>query len=155
MVLDKQGAMELAAGSGFNTALSHSPDVVVAVCDAQDVPVAVRYAVVNEQPVAVRATGPQESVPITGGLLSPTGTMTVVEVDAVAPTGLAPIPGPSSGIGVIGYTVDGWLSPVPGRAHGYVADHVTVFDIVTVDGEIRTITADTEPELFWAGLERS
>jgi FAD/FMN-containing dehydrogenase len=155
--------------NGYNRALSHSPEIVVVAADAQDVQTAVRHATGNGMPVAVRATGHQASVPIAGGLLLSARDMTGVQVDAdrrsarveagalwgpvvdaVAATGLAPLPGSSPGVGVVGYTVGGGLSPILGRAHGYAADHVTGFDIVTADGELRTVTADTEPELFWA-----
>jgi FAD/FMN-containing dehydrogenase len=157
------------ATSGFNRTQSHSPDIVVAAADAQDVQTAVRHATGNGMPIAVRATGHQSSVPIAGGLLLSTRDMTGVRVDAdrrsarveagalwgpvvdaVAPTGLAPLTGSSPGVGVVGYTVGGGMSPVLGRTHGYAADHVTALDIVTADGALRTVTADADPELFWA-----
>ena len=37
-----------------------------------------------------------------------------------------------------------------GRKHGFAADHVTAVEIVTADGRLRRICADSEPELFWA-----
>ncbi len=37
-----------------------------------------------------------------------------------------------------------------GRRFGWAADHVRAFDIVTADGELRTVTAQSEPDLFWA-----
>jgi FAD/FMN-containing dehydrogenase len=36
------------------------------------------------------------------------------------------------------------------RSKGYAADHVLSLDVVTADGELRRVTAETEPDLFWA-----
>ncbi|MFD0821768.1 FAD-binding oxidoreductase, partial [Micromonospora zhanjiangensis] len=36
------------------------------------------------------------------------------------------------------------------RAHGWAADSVTAFDVVDADGRRRHVTADREPDLFWA-----
>src|SRR5689334_18247071 len=37
-----------------------------------------------------------------------------------------------------------------GRAHGWVADAVTALDVVDADGRARHVTADGDPDLFWA-----
>ena len=50
---------------------------------------------------------------------------------------------------MVGYTLGGGL-PVLGRAYGYAADRVHSFQVVTPDATLRTATADTEPDLFWA-----
>jgi FAD/FMN-containing dehydrogenase len=44
----------------------------------------------------------------------------------------------------------GGLSPTLGRSHGYAADHVRSFEVVTPDGELRHVDAESEPDLFWA-----
>ncbi|MFI7676672.1 FAD-binding oxidoreductase [Actinophytocola sp. NPDC049390] len=70
-------------------------------------------------------------------------------IAAAAPFGLAPLSGTSPTVGVVGYTLGGgmgWLS----RRFGYAADSVLRADIVTADGEFRTVSADREPDLFWA-----
>jgi FAD/FMN-containing dehydrogenase len=36
-----------------------------------------------------------------------------------------------------------------GRAFGWAADHVTAIELVTPDGTLRHVDADTEPDLFW------
>jgi FAD/FMN-containing dehydrogenase len=36
------------------------------------------------------------------------------------------------------------------RSKGYAADHISSFDVVTDDGELRHVTAESYPELFWA-----
>lgn len=52
-------------------------------------------------------------------------------------------------VSVAGVALGGGLSWF-GRAHGWVADSVTAFDIVDAEGHERHVTADTEPELYWA-----
>ncbi|MDQ3785633.1 MAG: FAD-binding protein, partial [Actinomycetota bacterium] len=97
-----------------------------------------------------------------------TGRMAGVRVDPVARTAwveagarwsavineaaahdLAPLAGSSPGVGAIGYTLGGGIG-VLGRTYGYAADHVTALDVVTADGRQRHVTAESEPELFWA-----
>lgn len=37
-----------------------------------------------------------------------------------------------------------------GRVYGYAADHVHAIEVVTADGKLHRVTADSEPPLFWA-----
>ena len=67
-----------------------------------------------------------------------------------AKAGLAPLNGSNPTVGVSGYTLGGGLSPTLGRSHGYAADHVRSLEVVTADGELRQVDAESEPELFWA-----
>ncbi|MGW5063889.1 aminotransferase class I/II-fold pyridoxal phosphate-dependent enzyme [Streptomyces sp. NPDC004096] len=153
----------------WNLALTHRPAVVVGATGASDVQVAVRFAGQRKLPVAVVATGHGAVVPADGALLinlrrmdgvtidPRAGTATVgaatemqTLVDAAAEHDLAPLAGSSPNVGVVGFTLGGGLSPVLGRAHGYAADHVVGAEIVTPDGELRRIDAETEPDLFWA-----
>jgi FAD/FMN-containing dehydrogenase len=70
-------------------------------------------------------------------------------IAAAAPFGLAPLSGTSPTVGVVGYTLGGglgWLS----RRYGFAADSVVRAEIVTADGEVRTVSAEREPDLFWA-----
>jgi len=71
-------------------------------------------------------------------------------VEKAAKAGLAPLNGSNPTVGVAGYTLGGGLSPTLGRSHGYAADHVRSLDVVTADGELRHVDAESEPELFWA-----
>ena len=50
---------------------------------------------------------------------------------------------------VAGVALGGGLSWF-GRAHGWVADSVTAFDVVDAGGRQRRITAENDPDLFWA-----
>lgn len=77
------------------------------------------------------------------------GTRWADVIAAAAPFGLAPLSGTSPTVGVAGYTLGGglgWLS----RRFGFAADSVVRAEIVTADGELRVVSADREPDLFWA-----
>ncbi|MFI8087250.1 FAD-binding oxidoreductase [Streptomyces sp. NPDC086080] len=153
--------------AGFDLAVVRRPVAVVAAGRAQDVVAAVRWAAERRVPVAVQATG-HGSVPCDGGLFVSTRSMRGVlvnperrlarieagtrwreVVDAAARHGLAPLSGSSSAVGAVGYTLGGGLGLL-GREYGFAADHVTALDLVTADGRLRHVTADAEPELFWA-----
>ncbi|MEU3053545.1 FAD-binding oxidoreductase [Streptomyces griseus] len=154
--------------AGFNRIARHRPDVVVAALSAEDVSVAVSFAVRAGLPVAVQATGHGIAAPAPGGVLVATRRMNAVAVDpltrtayaeagaqwhqvisAAAPHGLAPLNGSSPLVGVVGYTLGGGLGPL-GRQFGFAADHVTRIEVVTADGSIRQVTRDRHPDLFWA-----
>ncbi|MFI0544913.1 FAD-binding oxidoreductase [Streptomyces sp. WSLK1-3] len=152
---------------GFNLAVAHRPVAVVAATNPQDVATAVSWAAERRIPVAVQATG-HGAVPADGALLITTRRMRRVTVDAqrgvarveagaqwrdvidaAAVYALAPLCGSSSGVGVTGYTLGGGIGLLS-REHGFAADHVLSVDLVTADGRLRHVTADTEPDLFWA-----
>ena len=153
--------------AGFNRAICHKPALVVAVEAADDIVAAVRYAAAYGLPVAVEATGHGAHLPVSDGVLIKTHRLDAVTVDrgastatvqagarwrqvidAAAPHGLAPLSGSASGVGAVGYTVGGGL-PVMGRTFGFAADYVRSLDVVTADGQLRTVDEHTEPDLFW------
>src|SRR6185436_13831669 len=78
------------------------------------------------------------------------GTIWAEVIEKAAEHGLAPLSGSSPTVGVSGYTLGGGLSPTLGRSFGYAADHVRSLDVVTADGELRYVDAESDPELFWA-----
>ncbi|MFD9519886.1 FAD-binding oxidoreductase [Streptomyces sp. NPDC059979] len=59
------------------------------------------------------------------------------------PTGLCP------SVGIAGLTLGGGLGPAS-RAYGTTADRLTGARVVTPDGRIREVSADRDPDLFWA-----
>jgi FAD/FMN-containing dehydrogenase len=154
--------------SGFQTAWTHRPSLVVGAADAEDVRLAVAYAAGRGLPVAVQATGHGLSVAAEGGVLVSTRRMTGVSVDpgtrtarvaagarwgavveAAAPHGLAPLNGSSPTVGAVGYTLGGGIGLLA-RRFGYAADHVRALEVVTADGRPRrTVPGD---ELFGALL---
>ncbi|WP_139206798.1 FAD-binding oxidoreductase [Geodermatophilus poikilotrophus] len=142
--------------------------MAVSATDEADVAAAVRFAAGRGLPVAVRATGHGPVPGVDQGLLIDTRALSTVTVDPerrtatvgagvpwarvlekCAPLGLVPLCGSSPDVGVAAYTLGGGLGPL-GRRHGWAADHARRVRLVTADGEAREITADTEPELFWA-----
>lgn len=153
---------------GFNLAVDHHPALVVGATRAEDVVAAVRYAAEAGLGVGVQATGHGPAVPADGQLLISTRRMVGVRVDpvartatvdagtrwvdvvaAAAPYGLAPLNGSSADVGAVGYLLGGGLA-VLGRRFGYAADHVRRFEVVTADGELRGVSPESEPDLFWA-----
>ena len=153
--------------AGFNSAVVHRPDLVVAATSTADVQAALRHATDRRLPVAVQATGHGATTRFTRGLLISTRRMSAVHIDpagqtatvaagarwrdvidAAAPHGLAPLSGSSSGVGAVGYTLGGGL-PVMCRTFGFAADAVRAVELVTADGTVHRSDADHEPELLW------
>jgi FAD/FMN-containing dehydrogenase len=154
--------------AGHQTALQHAPDVVVGAVDAGDVAVAVEYAVANDLPLGVQATGHGMSVGLPGGVLINTRRMDGLRIDpesrtaslaagvrwgqvieAAAPHGLAPLNGSGPSIGAVSYTLGGGIGLLS-RKYGFAADHVRGIEVVTADGRVRQVSAEQEPDLFWA-----
>ncbi|MEU5100209.1 FAD-binding oxidoreductase [Streptomyces sp. NPDC020996] len=152
----------------YNTIHRHRPAAVVAATGAADILAAVRFAAARSLPVAVQATGHGPSLPTDDALVISTRLMTGVRIDPVARTarieagvrsgrlvreasrfGLAPLNGASPVVGAVGYTLGGGIGPL-GRAYGYAVDHVRELDVVTADGQLRTVSPDQNADLFWA-----
>ncbi|HEX2036664.1 MAG TPA: FAD-binding protein [Chloroflexota bacterium] len=66
-----------------------------------------------------------------------------------APHGLAPLSGSAPHVGAVAYTLGGGIGPLA-RRYGYAADHVHRLELVTADGELRRVSAQEHPDLFWA-----
>lgn len=154
--------------AGFNVAVAHTPQVVVCAVDPQDVVEAVRFAREHGLPVHVQSTGHGASAPYVEGMLITTGGLTGVSIDreshiatigagvrwgavieAAAEVGLAPITGSSTNVGVVGLVTGGGLGPLS-RSHGFAADYVRGFSVVTGRGDLVEATAEVNPDLFWA-----
>ncbi|KAA2262585.1 FAD-binding oxidoreductase [Solihabitans fulvus] len=155
--------------AGYQTARWHRPDVVVGATGPADVRAAVAFASSHGLPVGVQGTGHSlAGIAADGGLLINTSRMTGVRVNAEAGTAwaaagtrweqviheaasasLAPLSGSYPGLGVVSYTLGGGLSLLS-RRYGYAADHVRSIDVVTADGQLRHVTGDSDPDLFWA-----
>ncbi len=145
------------------------PAVIVVPESAADVQAAVAFAAGQHRPVLVKTTGHQMVGQAHGAVVIATRRMNDVAIDAVGRTarvgagamwseviekaakaGLAPLNGSNPTVESSGYTLGGGLSPTLGRSHGYAADHVRSLDVVTADGELRHVDAESEPDLFWA-----
>ncbi|WP_407319477.1 FAD-binding protein [Isoptericola halotolerans] len=156
------------AATPWNLAVSQPVAAVVEAADAADVATTVRQARAAGLSVTAQSTGHGATGDVVGTVLLRTGRLDSVEVDPVArtarvgagatwaavraqaaPHGLTGLLGSAPGVGVTGYTLGGglgWFS----RAHGLAADHVRSLDVVDTDGAARRVTADSDPELFWA-----
>lgn len=154
--------------AGFNLAVDHHPELIVGATGPDDVIAAVEYASARGLAVAVQTTGHGPVVPADGQVLISTRRMNDVQVDPATrtvrvgggarwenvlphtvPHGLAPLNGNSPNVGVVGYTLGGGVGPL-GRQYGFAADRVRRVDLVTADGQLRQVTAESDPELFWA-----
>jgi FAD binding domain/Berberine and berberine like len=156
----------------FNEVVRHRPGIVVGAASATDVSTAVRFASRHAMNVAVLNTGHGPSLAagpdtlmitvrrMSGIDIDPATSTARVEagvrfgqlVEDAAPHGLAPLAGSSPGVGVVGYTLGGGASFTMGRKHGWAADHVSAIDVVTPDGELRRVTAQSDSDLFGALL---
>ncbi|MEH2513230.1 UDP-N-acetylenolpyruvoylglucosamine reductase [Nitrobacteraceae bacterium AZCC 1564] len=153
----------------FNLMTPLHPAVAVGAINPADVQAAVRFAAGRELPIAVLATGHQMVCAAKGAVLINMSRMNAVQIDPTRNLarvkggvrwsqvlneadkyGLAPVSGTSPTVGVIGYHLGGGASPILGRTHGYASDHIQAIEIVTADGELRQVTASSEPDLFWA-----
>jgi hypothetical protein len=154
--------------SPFNLSARHEPELLVAADDADDVAAAVHWAAGHRMPVAVQATGHGAVVSYDHGVLISTKHMRELAldpsaltarigagvrwrqvIDAAAPHGLVPPSGSSGDVGAVGYTLGGGL-PILGRTFGFASSYLRAADIVTADGQLRTVSAQSDPELFFA-----
>lgn len=158
------GFAELA--TPWNVAIRTSPGAVVAVSTARDVAEAVLFAAANGLPVAVQATGHGIASDHDGALLIHTRALDECTINpegwartgagvtwktvlaATAAHGLAGLSGSAPNVSVAGYTSGGGIGPMV-RTFGAASDRVRAFDVVTGDGRLRRVTAESEPELFW------
>jgi FAD/FMN-containing dehydrogenase len=150
---------------GFQTHRSQRPAEIVVAGSADDVVAAVRRARRTGRRIAVQATGHGVGAVADQAILISTAALDGVAVDPIRRTarigagarwgavvaaagehGLAPLSGSSPDVGVAGYLVHGGI-PLLGRRHGYAAEHVRAFELVTADGEHRRVIAG---DLFWA-----
>jgi hypothetical protein len=156
------------ARQAWNLAADQHPDAVALVESADDIAKVIKFAAANGLRVAGQGTG-HGAVAI-GGLEGTILIKTVrmrgvdvgegtarVEAGVLAEEiggrahekGMSFLPGTSPNVGVTGYTLGGGLSWL-GRKYGWACNNVTSIELVTADGEPRTVDANSEPDLFWA-----
>jgi hypothetical protein len=152
----------------WNLAVQMQPAAAVAVHSAADVRQTIRFARRHGMTVGVQATGHGPVPSLAGHLLVVTRDLDEVTVhaderwarvgagvkwaqliEAAAPYGLAPLNGSSSDVGIVGYTTGGGVGPMA-RTFGLASDRVRAFEVVTGDGELRRVTAERHPDLFFA-----
>jgi len=176
LVATVAGSVLLPADAGYDDEravfnLNHelAPALIVVPESTADIQAAVTFAAGQHRPVLVKTTGHQIVGSASGAVVIATHRMNGITIDAagrsarvgagvlwsevIAKTtkaGLAPLNGSNPTVGVSGYTLGGGLCPTLGRSQGYAADHVRSLDVVTADGKLRHVDANSEPDLFWA-----
>ncbi len=156
------------ARQAWNLAADQRPPAVAFVESADDAAKAIKFAAENDLKVAGQGTG-HGAVAIGSlgdAILIKTERMRGIEVGdgtarieagvlaeeiggAAHEKGKSFLPGTSPNVGVTGYSLGGGLSWF-GRKYGWACNHVTAIELVTADGEARTVDADSDSDLFWA-----
>ena len=153
--------------TGAQTAATRKPDVIVGAAGEDDVVAAVRFAAAHGLPVAAQGTG-HSLGDVDGGVVITTRRLDGVRVNADERTawveagvpwgkvaeeagkhGLAPLSGSAPAVCAVSYLLGGGLG-LMSRRYGFGADHVRALDVVTADGELRHVTAESDADLFWA-----
>jgi FAD/FMN-containing dehydrogenase len=158
------------ARRAWNLTADQQPAAIARPASALDVVAAVGYARRHGLRVAAQGTG-HNAPPLgslSGTVLIKTEAMRQVTIDlgrmtaraqagalsqdathAAADHGLAWLPGTSSDVGIVGYTLGGGMSWL-GRKYGLAASNVEAFEAVTADGRLVRADAAHESDLFWA-----
>ncbi|MFI5562847.1 FAD-dependent oxidoreductase [Amycolatopsis japonica] len=152
----------------FNPAFDGLKPAAIAKCvKPEDVQEAVSAAA-RRVPIAARSGGHSYagySVP-DGGLMIDLGGMSSVDVQGeqvvigagaklknvyatLGGAGRCLPAGSCPSVGIAGLTLGGGIG-VLARKYGLTCDHLVSAQVVTADGKLRTVSADSEPELFWA-----
>ncbi|TDD98222.1 FAD-binding oxidoreductase [Jiangella asiatica] len=153
---------------GWNLAVDQQPAAVVHVETIDDIVAAVRFARDRGLSVAAQPVGHGATNAVDGAIILRTGALKNLRVDLDAGTatvgagvrarelsaalngsGLCGLPGSSGDPTVVGYTLGGGLSWF-GRKYGQAANRVRRFEVVTADGVLTSVTAASDPDLFWA-----
>ena len=153
-----------------NTRFDRRPGAIVRPADALDVSRAVLLAQEMGMDVVVKSGGHSVGGLSTtdGGLLIDMRTLNGVDIDpirwdgsaqggvtageythAAHEHGFATPFGDALTVGLGGLTLGGgigWLT----RKYGMTIDNLLEADLVTADGQLRTVNADADPDLFWA-----
>lgn len=162
---DYDGARTLYYGG-----LARRPVAVVRAADASDVAMVVRRAAASGVELAVRSGGHGAlgHASVDGGIVLDLGGLRGLDIDvggrtawagaglttgeythAVGAHGLATGFGDAGTVGIGGLTLGGGIGLLV-RKHGMTIDHLLAAEVVTADGLVRHVDADTEPDLFWA-----
>jgi FAD/FMN-containing dehydrogenase len=130
IALARDTGMELAIRSGGHSAAGHGVSDGGIVLDLRDM----RSVTIDVERRTARADA---------GLTA--GEYTV----AAAAHGLGTGFGDAGSVGIGGITLSGGVGYLA-RKHGLTIDHLLAAEIVTADGELRRVDAETHPDLFWA-----
>lgn len=156
------------ARTPWNLAVDQPVRAVVDAVDPADVAAVVRYARSSGFTVAAQASGHGATGDVEGVILLRTAGLDDLRVLPVERTasagagvkwgevlasagahGMLGLAGSSPVVSVVGYTLGGGLSWFS-RRHGFASSSVRSFDIVDAEGTGAKVTADSDPDLFWA-----
>jgi len=153
-----------------NGLIDRRPAVIARCLSTADVAAAVRFARSASLEISVRGGGHNVAgrAVADGACVVDLAEMKGVEVDpeartvraeggltwselnvATAEHGLAVTGGAVSTTGIAGLTLGGGLGWLMAK-HGLAADNVEAVELVNADGDLLEVTADSEPDLFWA-----
>jgi FAD/FMN-containing dehydrogenase len=173
-----KGVVILATDAGYDAArrihfwnadTERRPALIARCAAADDVRHAVEFAHTHGLDLAVRGGGHSPmGWGVSNGLVIDLSAMTGVRVDPVGRTarvdagvlggavtraagayGLAPILGQCPGVGAAGVTLGGGLGWLSGL-HGAACDNLVSARIVTADGRLLSVDAESNPNLLWA-----
>lgn len=153
---------------GWNLHVDQQPAAIVAPATVSDVQETVRTAAALGVPVTVQSNGHGATAATTGTVMVRAHRLRDLSIDvqtrrarvgagvkwahlvaALADSGLTGTPGSTDDLTVVGYHTGGGL-PWFGRAYGPAARWVRAWQVVRADGELVEVTADSDPDLFWA-----
>jgi FAD/FMN-containing dehydrogenase len=154
----------------FSGAVDRRPALIVRVADRDDVVRVIATARDRSLELAVRSGGhsPAGHGVTDGGIVLDLSGMRALEIDAARRTawvgpgltageytvaagayGLATGFGDAGSVGIGGITLGGGVGFLV-RKHGLTIDDLLAADVVTADGELLRVDADSHPDLFWA-----
>lgn len=159
-----------AARTVFYGGLDRRPAVIVRVTDASDVSRVVLYAHETGAELAIRSGGHSAAGHSVshGGIVLDLSAMKALQIDAERRTawaetgltageyttaageyGLATGFGDTGTVGIGGITLGGGVGYLV-RKYGLTIDDLLAADIVTADGQLLRVDAESHPDLFWA-----
>ncbi|MFI7611033.1 FAD-binding oxidoreductase [Nonomuraea terrae] len=152
----------------WNLAVEQHALAVVEAADADDVAALVRHASLAGLTIATQPSGHGAGGDTGEVILLRTTRLDELDIDpgeriarvgagvtwgsvleAAGAYGLVGLAGSSPVVTVTGYTLGGGLSWF-GRKHGFASQSVCAFDVVDATGARARVTAETDPDLFWA-----
>jgi FAD/FMN-containing dehydrogenase len=158
------------AAMPYNAALGvRRPAAIIRVADTADVATCVRRAGGRGFPLAARSGGhsyegwstPDRGIVVDlsalrtvqvrpdGTAIVGAGSLLIDVYAALAAAGRALPAGSCPSVGIAGLTLGGGIG-VLCRAYGLTCDQVRAAEVVTADGEVRTVDSNRDADLFWA-----
>lgn len=153
---------------GWILSVDQRPRAVLTVRDAEDVVAAVRWAGRHGAAISAQPVGHGATTALDQTVLIRTRPLGEITIDterrvarvgagvkwgellaATSDLGLTGLVGSSPDPSVVGFCLGGGLSWF-GRAYGLAAHSIVAVELVDATGELRRVTADSDPELFWA-----